>query len=88
MRVCLSHVRNFSSIAERYKGEISLSLKIRGGLMLGGAALSTAYFTAYRFILPHFSSASIVGIAVNLVALAVFIAFAIQADQHVYDNLQ
>ena len=55
--------------------------------MLGGAALSTAYFTAYRYILPHFESAGVVGIGVNILSVALFIVFAIQANKHVYGNL-
>lgn len=88
MRVCLSHAKSFSSVAKRYKDEIALSLKIRGGFMIGTAVLSTAYFTVYRYILPYFDSAYIAGIGVNVLALVLFITFAVQANQHVYDNIQ
>lgn len=86
LRVTLRHAASFASVPERDRVPLAKSLKIRGGLMIGGAALSAAYFTAYRFILPYFDSASIVGIAVNVVSVALFASFALQANRFAYGN--
>ncbi|MBE6708607.1 MAG: hypothetical protein E7578_05120 [Ruminococcaceae bacterium] len=87
LRLSLSHLKTFRSVSDRYRDEIARSLKIRGGVMLGGAVLSAAYFTAYRYILPYFDSASIVGVGVNILSTVLFIVFATQANKYVYGNL-
>lgn len=86
-RVCLNHLKSFGSVPERYRGDIAASLKKRGLLMLGCTTLSTLYFTAYRFILPYFNAASILGIAVNTVSVGAFAFFAVFANRNIYGNL-
>ncbi len=85
--VCLRHGREFRSVPERYRKDIAVSLRIRGGLAIGVTLVSVAYFTAYRYILPTFDAAYMVGVGINVISTAVFAALAIQANQHVYDNL-
>ena len=85
-RLALKHTREFTAVAERDKAPLEQSLKIRGGLMIGGAALSTVYFTAYRFILPFFDAAPIVGTGVNILAVALFAVFTLQANGYLYGN--
>lgn len=86
LRLAVRHTRQFTAVAERNRLPLERSLKIRGGLMIGGAALSAVYFTAYRFILPFFDAAPVVGIAVNILAVALFAAFAVEANQSLYGN--
>ena len=87
MMVCLRHGREFKSVPERYRHDIAVSLRVRGGIAIGAVAALVAYFTAYRYILPSFDSAYILGVGVAVLAVSLFASLAIQANQHVYDNL-
>lgn len=86
LRTVLGHGMSFKSVPERDREPLAVSLKIRGGLMIAGAAISALYFTAYRFILPYFDGAAMVGIAVNVLSFALYVSFALQARQYVYGN--
>ncbi|MBQ7827057.1 MAG: hypothetical protein IJ386_02195 [Clostridia bacterium] len=86
LRTAISHSMSFKSVPERDREPLKGSLKLRGGLMIAGAALSAVYFTAYRFILPYFDGAAMVGIAVNILSFALYVSFALQANQYVYGN--
>lgn len=86
LRTVMSHAASFRSVPERDREPLQRSLKLRGGLMIAGAALSALYFTAYRFILPFFDGASVLGIAVNVLSFALCVSFVIQGNQYVYGN--
>lgn len=86
-RICLRHASSLPSVPERYRDDIAISLKKRALVMLGCAALSALYFTAYRFILPYFDTAYMLGIAINFVSLGAFASFAVFANRNIYGNL-
>ncbi len=86
LRLCLKHSSSFVSVSERDRVPLAKSLKIRGAIMIGAAVLSALYFVAYRFILPYFDGASVLGIGVNILSVVMFTAFALQANQYVYGN--
>ncbi len=86
IRLCLKHTAQLGSVPERDRISTAKSLKIRGAFMLAGVILTALYFTAYRFILPYFDGASMAGIAVNILAVGLYAAYALQANQLVYGN--
>ncbi len=86
MRLCLKHTREFVSVPDKNRIPGGRALKVRGTLMIIGASVSVVYYTAYRFILPYFEAAPMVGIALNILAVGVFAAFALEANQTVYNN--
>jgi len=87
MRTVVDHARTFVSVKERLRDELVVSLKTKGLLMTVAVSLSAAYFTAYRFILPYFDSAPMVGIGVNVLAAVMLAVFAVEANGYVYGNL-
>jgi len=85
--VCIRHANSFEAIPERDRRDIIKSLWIRFGIMIFGAVLTTAYFTAYRHILPYFDLAYFTGMVVNGLAVVLFYVFSSQANKYVYDNI-
>ena len=82
----LRHTAELSSVPERDRVPLAKSLRFRWALAVSATALSAVYFTAYRFILPYFDSASVVGTAVNVVAFALFVSLVSQANRFAYGN--
>lgn len=85
-RLVRKHAAEFAIVPDRDRGPLGKSLKLRGVLMLGGAVLTAVVFTAYRWVLPYFDFAPMTGIAVNIVAVALYAMFATQAGSYVYGN--